>query len=352
MKHVFVVHSNITYLISLGVISKEKYNLNDVLIISDGFSCNGPVPIVVVKTAANRTIMRSSFIRYIKLYFNPRYELYRELDNFLKGECFTAYVPVLHLIKKLVLLHPNCKQFHFIEEGTASYYTTMTFDEYAIVYNNKPWFYSKNLQGLIDRLHTAYKEFGFRSGMIESIPISYMNHDSAGRTFYCLSDDAYPALKYGKKVVLDLSLSLDSYIWKDTVLELQNVCLWIGDPDVAGRYGYDSYEHCIIEKLIPAIGNNKLFIRYHYRENIRQRKAFTGILDRYSVDYDFIDDKQIMELVFIKSKSCKCFSFASSLSVYAKILGHESYSIANGISSLKKNIDEVMPCFSKFVTYL
>lgn len=352
MKYIFVIHSNITYLISLGIIAKEGLSDNNVLILSDGYNCEGPIPIKVITVEPNRHLLKQSIKKYIQLYFNPAHELYSVIDKFLKGDKFIAFVPVLHLSKKLVLLHDKCEQFHFIEEGTASYYSSMTFDEYAIVYRNKGWFYKKGFRGILERLHVAYKEFGFKTGKIESIPISYMNHDSIGRKFYGLSEMAYPAIKFGEKIIVKVSSLLDSFTWVNDISLLSNVSVWIGDPDIADRYGYDSFKQCIIERLIPAIKNNTLYIRYHYRESEIQRKIFTDILDNYSVVYRVIDEKQIMELIFLKSNNCKCYSFGSSLSMYAKILGHESYSIAKGISPFYRNIEEVMPCFSKFVTYI
>ena len=352
MKSIFVVHSNITYLISLGIIQKENMSLNDVMIISDGYNCKGPIPINTVKVEANRSILRHSIARYLRLYFDPRCELYRLIDDFLDGDSFIAYVPVLHLIKKLVILHPNCIQFHFIEEGAASYFKTMTLPEYAFVYGNNNWFYPKGWRGFKQRLHCAYKEFGFKARVIETIPIAYMNHDNETRKFYCLSEEAYPALKWGEKIIVDLSSLVELFSDDYHIEKYSKINIWIGDPDVEQWYGTEPFTNCILNKLLPAIKGQPLYVRFHYRESMRQRANFIALLEQNKIEYIIIDDYQIMELVFINSNKCKCFSFQSSLLIYAKILGQETYSIAEGIPKLRTNIDEVMPCYSSFVKYI
>lgn len=352
MKHIFVVHSNITYLVSLGVVRKEGLDLNDILIISDGYNCSGPIPITVVKVEANRNILKKSLKRYFHLYFNPRYEIYKEIDKFLMGDKFIAYVPVLHLIKKLVLLHEKCEQFHFIEEGVAAYYETNSLEDYAYIHGKNNWFYPKGIRGLKQRIHTAYREFGFKSGVIESIPLYYMNHDSPERKFYGLSKDAHPAVSLGVKEVLDLSSLMKDFTWSNCIDDLSNKCVWIGDPDVQKWYGEDLFKKCLEDKLIPFIQGETLYVRFHYRESDTQRKDFLNILKNNSIDYVVVDDKQIVELIFIKSKSCKCIGLQSSLLIYSKLLGQDTYSVAEGIPAMKEYLEKLIPCFSHFVTFI
>lgn len=350
MKHIFVIHSNITYLISLAVVERERIDIDDVLFISDGFTCNGPIQVTTVKVEVNRNLFKKAPCRYARLLFNPQCELYSAINAFLKGDSFIAYVPVLHLIKKLVLLHPQCSQFHFIEEGLASYYTTMTLDDYACVHTGG-WFYPKGLKGLKSRFHTAYKEFCFKTRKIESIPIQYMNHDAPGRKFYTFSESAYKALQYGEKIVIDINTLMDSYP-SEEISDVSNACIWIGDPDVENQYGKQIFSNCLKERLFPHIKENILYIRYHYREGENQRREFLTLLENNNIKYKIVDDNQIMELVFLKSKECKCFGIGSTLLIYASIFGHKCYSVAEGIPNYRENLDTVVPVFSKFVSYL
>lgn len=353
MKHIFVVHSNITYLISLGVIRKEGLNESDVMIISDGFTCDGPIPVTVVKVEANKAILKQSVKRYIKLFYNPWYELYQVIDAFVRDEAFIAYVPVLHLIKKLVIIHPKCTEFHFIEEGTASYMYTATLADYSIAaIENKHWIYPKGITGLKQRFHHSYREFGFKTNVIGTIPLYYMNHDKPGRKFYGFSEEAHPALHFGEREVIDMKSILRDFKFPNDIYEFKNANIWIGDPDVEKMYGEDIYLKCLENKLIPAVKGSTLYVRYHYRENKFQRQKFVSLLEKHGVKYTEIDDKQIMELVFIKSTGCKCYGFMSSLLMYATMAGHASFSIADGISPMRKYVEEVIPFFSKFVTYL
>lgn len=350
MKHIFVIHSNITYLISLAVVQRENFEIEDVLFISDGYTCNGPIPVTSVKVESNRDILKKSPCRYARLLFNPHGELYMAINAFLKGDSFIAYVPVLHLIKKLVLLHPRCVQFHFIEEGLASYYASMTLEDYACVHPDG-WFYPKGLKGIKSRLHIAYKEFCFKTRKIESIPIQYMNHDAPGRKFYTFSETAYTSVQYGEKVIIPINSIMNSYSFED-ISDVSNSYIWIGDPDVENQHGKQIFTACLKERLFPHIKENMLYIRFHYRESEIQRKDFLFLLEKNNIRYKIIDDSQIMELVFLKSKECKCFGIGSTLLMYASIFGHKCYSIAEGIPNYRENLDAVVPVFSNFVSYL
>lgn len=350
MKHIFVIHSNITYLISLAVVQKENLKTEEILFISDGYTCNGPIPVKVVKVEANRNILKKSLLRYTRLLFNPQCELYMAIDTFLKGDSFIAYVPILHLVKKLVLLHPRCLQFHFIEEGLASYYTTMTLDSYACIHPYG-WFYSKGIKGLKNRFHTAYKEFCFKTRKIESIPIQYMNHDAYGRKFYAFSEFAYQSIQYGEKVIVPINPLISVYKL-DEISDVSDACIWIGDPDVEERYGKNVFSSCLNERLFSHIKNNILYVRFHYREGHTQRREFQYLLEKNNIKYKIINDDQIMELVLLKSINCKCFGIGSTLLIYASIFGHKSYSVAEGFPKYRENLDNIVPVFSKFVTYI
>lgn len=353
MKHVFVVHSNITYLISLGIISKEQLNESDILIISDGFTCDGPIPVSTVKVEASRGVWNQSIRRYVKLFFKPWHELYQIIDGFVKDDTFTAYVPVLHLIKKLVIIHPKCAQFHFIEEGTASYMENATLTDYSIAaIENKYWIYPKGLKGIKQRFHHIYREFGFKTNVIGTIPIYYLNHDNCNRKFYGFSEETHPALLTGRREVIDMKSIMNDFIFEKQIDEYCGENVWIGDPDVEKMYGEEAFLDCLENILFPALRFKTLYVRYHYRENRMQRQRFESLLGKHGIEYSIIDDKQIMELVFIKSERCNCYGFMSSLLMYANMSGHQTYSIANGIPQMRKYIDEVMPSFSKFVTFI
>ena len=116
MKHIFTIHSPITFFSACAVIFQEKLPHEDVIIINDGYN----VPFKIGTIVDSYQQQEKGIWRKIK-----NFNLVKAYDQYIKelthGQQFIAYIDLMHAYQRLLITHPNCVKFNFIEEGTASY---------------------------------------------------------------------------------------------------------------------------------------------------------------------------------------------------------------------------------------
>ncbi len=117
MKHLFIVHSNITYLVSLRVIEALGLAEEEVVF---GIHRNYEVPDTRFK---NKFALPPNFLvtrNFIKNRQNIN-KWYSYIDNHVNSD-YVAYVPhTFNLGLALLVTNNRCKYFNYIEEGLASY---------------------------------------------------------------------------------------------------------------------------------------------------------------------------------------------------------------------------------------
>jgi hypothetical protein len=117
MKHLFFVHSPLTFLLACSVIEHLKLKKEDVIILTIAYK----VPIDEFKVYP---IFYTESAWYKKI-FSPNYP--KKYDSYIEkitqNSLFTAYIAWMSYYNKVLITHPNCKEFHFIEEGVSTYQT-------------------------------------------------------------------------------------------------------------------------------------------------------------------------------------------------------------------------------------
>ncbi|PLB86674.1 hypothetical protein C0T31_04640 [Dysgonamonadaceae bacterium] len=349
MKHIFVVHSPITYLSSLGVILTENLDLSDVLIISNGFNVKGPVKINIVNIAVNRTFSPSSMVHNLKLFYDRGYSLNITINNFVRNEKFIAYVSVFNYLERFTVIHPNCINFNFIEEGVESYHTSHSLSHYAISYKAN-FNFKKGFRGLIDRIKKCIRTFGITEA-IAAIPIFSIayRHDES-KTFYCYSNKAYPFA--ANKKLLNFNSIKNVFYSQDYSQnsEISEYCIWIGGCDTfENNQLYDEFLNKYLLKFLKKESINKLLIRFHPRETKKQRLTLTNFLDENKIDHLPIPDETIMELFLLNFPKTICLGLNSSLLLYSSYMGHKSISFGDQINKQKNSR---YPVYREYVEFL
>lgn len=336
MKHIFIVHSPITYLSALGVVLKENLKKDDVLIISETFSLGyEPIPIVKLsgslKTTRFSTIFGSSVQR----------KLYKYLDQEIKGELFTAYIPVFHYLDRFLILHKNCIGFHFIEEGLAAYYTSYSLNQYMIIpkgdalYSDK---FTKRLKQIFWEVVFAIKGY---TGKLNSIPTFYLAYAyDEGINFYGFHSLAHKFAVNRK--IISFEDILVNYGFK-SILKLNNCYIWVNDPDIEalGKYTVVEFLDVIRRGYINFLKINNIeftYLRFHYRDDFKQRKMILDMFEKERIKVSVIPDHIIMEFELIGSENITLFGFYSSLLLYGSIFGCKSYSIINYSDYSRNNL--------------
>lgn len=120
MKHIFFVHSHICFAISTTIIEQQAIAAGDVLLITDRHY----VP--PTSDWASVECPPEKWLRFEKNVWVGR-KLIQQLEDFVArhgGGSFQYYCPhTLSPFNDFMARHRNCKAYHLIEEGTASYLT-------------------------------------------------------------------------------------------------------------------------------------------------------------------------------------------------------------------------------------
>lgn len=324
MKHIFVVHSPITYLSALGVVLLEEIEKKDVLIISESFRLDyEPIPIVQVSSMKSFSLLKK---RSFKIYN----EIDTIIDKFSSDDKFIAYIPVFHLLDRYLITHPLCLKFNFIEEGFASYYKYYRGIQHAYIAGYK-WRYSKGIKGIKERYINIINIIKGISPSILALPTFYTAYASDPNIIFYGFHEKSHYLGVNRKI-LSFNSIIDHYKLK-TKYNLNNTTIWIGDPDVISLIGnttelYDSLKKSFINYLQ---NNNisSIYIRFHYREINEQKKQFIDFFNQNNIMVIEIEQDTILEVELIKAKNVTLVGIFSSLLVYGGIMGHTSLSIYN-----------------------
>lgn len=352
MKHIFFVLSPVTCITATGVMQYQNLNEGDVLFINTNIHSYN-----TLSKTVNYNITRESInffthpVRSWKLYHNPAYYLYEIIDGFIGDDNFQLYVSWFTMTARYAVIHPQCKGYHFIEEGLMAYYDNFSLRQYTEL-GGVNWNYARGLRGLRQRLMAAKKTFFQKTDKVGAIPLYFTSYCGDKNVIcYGLSDKAFS--RAVNRVTLDIKRIGKEYLKNGgDVLSLNNACIWIGDVDEMEKFGEEKYYAVLKEHLVPLIGNRELFVRFHPRDTQKNRNTFLKFISGNGIKYQIIDKSQVMEFVYIASFNCTSISLVSSLLIYSSILGHESISLAKLFSGYYEGIQRSVPLYSNFVKYL
>lgn len=314
MKHVFVVHSPITYLAALGVICKYNININQVYIVSEGYYRKTPIPILVLPIMSRR----NPFI----FMFPIQYVDYR-LNKLIGNDSFVAYVPAMYSLAKIVSTNLKCKSFHFIEEGLSVYAQNIPLQWY---YHTKPslGFRNNKIKNIITSfLHTlqGYNE------ILDSFPFLYNAYVNVENIlFFGFSEKSYIG---AIPVLIDLKEVRRSFFSNYVCSLKSDIVIWIGtyfrEDDKL-----DNYINVIDKYFIRYLQKNGIShiqIKFHPSELILSRKKTLALFNSHSISYDVLCDNTILEIELQCVKNVRLFGTSSSVLYYASIWGHKSFSV-------------------------
>ena len=326
MKHVFSVHSPITFLAAHAVIEQLDLPLEDVIILTNGYT---------IPTKKYNTFPFLSNInnRWYKKLLNLNHPVLQDqyLERLLKGDDFTAYLDLMSYHQRELITHTKCRGFHFIEEGNSSYrdrddLEDLTWDKRTQAYR---------ISGFSSRLKEAFLALKWvlrgYSHRLLSIPYSFSAYAHfVDTTFYCFSDLAFPTIPDAKKKILRLNPSqeLDALAGGQ---KISDAIIWVDGSNSRFTGLPESYYQKAIDNAIRLLGE-----RLH--QHVVYVKLRPGLTD-YSSNYLYqqlvnngcevrvLPDKLILECLFLNSDNCDVIGNLSSALFYASVFGHRAFSI-------------------------
>lgn len=332
MKHVFFVHSHITYLASLSVICHLRLSLNDVIIVSSSYIREKPLKVININNYNGRRLLDKC-----KNYFYP----YRRTDTFVKKAIndgnYTLYIGWNNIDQRYLMTHPKCKGINFIEEGLSAYWNNMTIKEIIFQRNPNQRIRSTfSLSGLIERVRDALTIFRGYNSAIQSIPNQYFQFCSDESINYYGFDKSSFWLVNRNKHVMNISDLIKRFNFNEQALPNKSI-VYISDYNASSHSSLEEYTQ-ELDSLINYLKANsieKVFVKWHYKCNqIMSDKLTKYLKKKYNGIVEILPTSVVMEIVFLKSKFLTVLGNTSSLLFYASIMGHDTLSFASS-----KNLD-------------
>jgi hypothetical protein len=322
-KHLFLAHSHATYRSALGVIDFKKLNPSACIIVRvNGFVCNNPpegVSIVEIRSVGRPNV---NSVRRAFEYRRGLKERDNEITELMDGETYHCYISHTYYdFARLIVTHPKCSGFSYMEEGLTSYYQP---GEIAKAYT--PWsfpgrvkllrklFFGRRLEDKIGFFADDYEVcYGFTE---ESFP-GWRDKVAIG------IDKLFPTIKKDKPdhppvLVFDALVELGmttADLLCEAIDQFFQVCKKKGDTTIYFKFHPGQNEEQSIKVIREAMAR-------HPELNLHQLAKEVCLEDLFT-DYHL-----------------KVFVFNSASGLYAALVGQE-------VASLNPLLESVDPSYRK-----
>jgi len=324
MKHLFYIHSNITYLLSKAIIQYHEIIDKDIVIIKNrgvilSIDDMNKYPVYSISDLPSL----DNHINFLKSWSKLiQYEEF--IRKAVNNEKYFIYVPLTMLRGIQILINNrNCEGFSIMEEGTDSYL----------------------LQDKLLEQHPTRKiKITEKIGYLGKVKNNYYIQGDY-KNVYGISKKSFP--DYKRKITLnnvfDFNSSYSNHSY-DHILILDAVSVY-GDIKLEDHlYSIEKTMRYLMDRKIK-----KIFYKYHPAqfgtiEIDRFEKLFFKFKDQISLVK--IPNDIIIEELLINNKKITFYVNVSSLGMYAKEFGHNVYSFANFIIEkcpAYKKIFEIYP---------
>ena len=321
MKHIFYVHSYVTYLVVLGVVEHERISDDDVFLIT-------------ARGAVNQTRFASMDIneKYPSLFGVPCYgknlfyiKHYRSIKAFdkeIRDICcnytYICYIPSdSHFFQQLLSSHSKCVKINFLEEGLFSYN-----DEFR----KKKWPFN-GLKGIIKRyLYTGNRNHN---------PLSIV---SSATLYTLFSTDNYKGPLNKKCVMPNLQeIKYDGIKLRNTNVLMMNAFKDASSIVISNLLSV--IEHFAKDKKAK---NEKVYIRHHPYSNNIFREEVESIFIRHGVEHEVLSNRLNTELMLFNSENLSIYGFFSAAMLYGALMGHTAISFVDLFKSTSKECEDYL----------
>ena len=318
MKHLFMMHSAITYLASLSVISAENLDTRDCLFIYQGNNLGFP------------GFVNSIFLAEVQVgQWGYVKKIDKIVDDYLKGDSFHVYIASVNALSRILISNKNCVSINFIEEGTASYFSSYNM---GLFFNE----YRKSENRIIG-VRSFVREFKYYLRAILNLypikyfrlPLDYCNYAFVDDIcFYCTNQYTFPLSRNRK--VIPLAGNYKNQL--EAQYDLNDQYLWISSK-LFDNYPNDTEKLAKIIKdffrdYIRHTPITKIYVKFHQYEKESSKTLLLGIFEELGISSVVMDDSVIMEIELLRSKNLTMFGDITSLLLYNSLWGNKSISLA------------------------
>jgi hypothetical protein len=324
MKHIFTVHSSITFLVAYATIKHLEIDQADVLIISSAYK----VPIDDYKVIPSFVEARSSSALQKLKYFNvPKsYDAY--LNAHLQSQDFIAYIDLMSYYQKIIVTHSNCQEFHFMEEGNSAYQAKDDLKDITWHERQEGW----RSSGLLNFKSLVRVVRGYNLRLL-SMPYIYSAYANMEHTkFFAFSKNAFYNVTPDKRVLVKPPENDPNIQKLAGGHSLNEATIWLDGSNAKYTGLAEFYYYEAIQKAIPLLKEKGIIKDKVYAKlrpgikDISTNKLVT-ILRENGVEVSVIPNDLILEAFFMQSNNCKIIGVLTAALEYAHVFGHVSYSI-------------------------
>lgn len=322
MKHIFYIHSYVTYLVTLGVIEHQMINDDDVLLVS-------------ARNAVNQT-------RYKEIDFNERYsslfgvpcygnKLFylkhrnviksfdNEVDSFCKSDDFICYLPTdKHFGQQLLLTHKKCVGTNYIEEGLFTYNNE---------FRKKSWPYI---------------------GILGSIK-RFLNTGNRNQNPYTRNNDETVLYTLFNRSYYNSDLRIRSVM--PTISKIEYNGIRLQNANILMMNAFKDASPQVLMHLLSLLENfakdllkhkEKIYIKHHPYASKSLKEQIENIFMKEGVSYSVLDDELNTELMLFNSQDLSIYGFFSAAMLYGAMMGHKSISFLNCFESQSQECKEYL----------
>ena len=324
MKHIFSVHSPITFLVAYASIKHLELKKEDVLILSSTYK----VLIDDYKVIPSFFETRNNTLFQKLKYFNFPKSHDQYMDLYLNGQDFIAYIDLMSYPQKVLVTHHQCKAFHFIEEGNSAYQSNDDLQDISWPERKSNW----RGKGVLDFKSWVRVLRGYNLRLL-SLPYIYSAYANMENIkFFAFSENAYYNVSSSKRILVKPPKE-DANINKLAGGHfLNNATIWLDGSNGKFTGLEESYYYDAIKKAIPLLKEKGIIKDKVYaklRPDIKDisTNKLVSILRENGLDVEVMPNDMIIEAFLIQSANCKIIGVMTSVLEYAHVFGHEAYSI-------------------------
>lgn len=304
MKHIFYVHSYVTYLVTLGVIEHNKIQDEDVLLISArnavtqkrfkeiDFSSKYPKLFGIPCYGEGLFFLKN--LRFIKSFDG-------DINRFCHTDRFLCYLPTdKHFGQQLLMTHKNCVGISYIEEGLFTYNNE---------FKKRTW----PFHGLLGSLK-RYLNTGNRN-------INPLKRNNGSSVLFTLFDPYYYRTDLSIRCVMP---SIPDIEYNGIILENTNILMMNAFKDASVQVQQQLL--LLLEKFAEELfeRKEKIYIKHHpYATEILKRQIEL-VFSKSGVCYDVLDASLNTELMLFNSRNLSIYGFFSAAMLYGAMMGHKS----------------------------
>ena len=323
MKHIFTVHSPITFLLVEAIIKIESICANDVVIIVNNFK----VPEVADYKCVSFKTWESA--RKKVLY---RFNLARAFDGFVDafthGERFVAYIDLMHNYQRILVTHNNCIGFSFFEEGTASYVRASSFFQLTRT-TASTGLRESRFKSIRSVFHLWLRGFNTRLVSLPFQPDAYKNLPNI--LYYTLSEDGFPDVDNDQKIIIEKSIILNiSKKYNVEFSKFKNAILFIEEPFYYNngftelQYRQAIIYYCKANQLKSSSLN--VIVKLRPKQALVD-SIIVDVLKNQGIEFEVYQSVLPIELVLVSYPKIEVVGVVSSLLYYASLWGGHSISL-------------------------